>query len=113
MNIDTRNQDSRAQEQRTYGYAIAFAAGTAIGAGVALWLTPRAASELRNRVTDTASRFGQRATEHYHDARQAVGETVADLGRQAQNVRTDAAEAVARGAREVERVAVAVKSDRI
>ena len=113
MNMDTRIQDDRTQEQRTYGFAIAFAAGTAIGAGLALWLAPRAAAEIRNRVTDTASRFGQRATEHYNQAAQAVGETVADLSRQAHGIRTDGAEAVARGAREVERVAVAVKNDRL
>ena len=111
--MDTRIQDYQAPEQRTYGFAIALAAGTMIGAGLALWLAPRAGAELRNRVTDTANRFGQRATEHYHQAAQAVAETVADISRQAHGVRTDGAEAVARGAREVERAPVAVKTDRL
>ena len=111
--MDTRIQDHGAQEQRTYGFAIALAAGTMIGAGLALWLAPRAGAELRNRVTETANRFGQRATEHYHQAAQAAGETVAGLGRQAHGVRPDGAEAVARDAREVERAAVAVKRDRL
>lgn len=111
--MDTHTQDHHARQPGTYGFAIGLAAGTVIGAGLAFWLAPRAAAEIGNRVADTASRFGQRASEHYHQASQAVGEAVGAVSRQAQGARTDAADAVARGAREVERVAVAVKNDRL
>ena len=79
------------QERRSHGFAIGLLTGTFVGAGLAMWLAPRLASELRERMTDSAK----------------------GLRRQAQDVRDDVADAVARGAHEVERYASAAKSDRI
>ena len=75
-------------DHRDYRLAIGFLAGTAIGAGLMMWLAPRAAAEVRQRVTDTANALGNRA--------QAVRDGVAD--------------GVASGARHVERMANAAKS---
>ena len=79
------------QERRSHGFAIGLLTGTFVGAGLAMWLAPRMAAELRDRMTESAK----------------------GLGRQAQDVRDDVADAVARGAHEVERYAIAAKSDRI
>ena len=68
--------------------ALGFLAGTAVGAGLMMWLAPRAAAELRQRVTDTANGLGTRA--------QAVRDGVAD--------------GVVRGVQHIERVANAAKS---
>jgi gas vesicle protein len=76
------------QKRRDYGFAIGLMTGTFVGAGLAMWLAPRAAAELRSRV----------------------GERVDELKQKGQGVRDDVADVVARGAHEVERFAVAAKS---
>jgi gas vesicle protein len=79
------------QERRSHGFAIGLLTGTFVGAGLAMWLAPRMASELRERMADSAK----------------------GLGRQAQGVRDDVADAVAHGAHTVERYAIAAKSGRL
>ena len=101
------------QEHRDYGFVIGLFTGTLVGAGLMMWLAPRMASEVRQRVTDSARNLGQRASEQYQQASTQVSEAVDELTRKAQGVRDDVAEAVARGAHEVERYATAAKSDRI
>ena len=75
-------------DHRDYRLTIGFLAGTAVGAGLMMWLAPRAAAEIRRRVTDTAI----------------------DLGNRAQALRDGAADGVVRGAQHIERVANAAKS---
>jgi gas vesicle protein len=75
-------------DHRDYRLAIGFLAGTAVGAGLMMWFAPRAAAEIRRRVTDTA----------------------AGLGNRAQAVRDGVADGVVRGAQHVERMANAAKS---
>lgn len=70
------------QEPRDHRFAIGLLAGTAIGAGLAIWLAPM------------------------------VGDAISGLVNKGQDVRDDLADAVARGAHEVERQATAAKSDR-
>ena len=101
------------QERRDYGFVIGLLTGTCVGAGLAMWLAPRLASELRERMTDSARSLGQRASEQYQQASTRVGEVVGELTRKGQGVRDDVAGAVARGAHEVERYATAAKSDRV
>jgi gas vesicle protein len=105
MNADT-------PDTRDYRFLIGLVTGSIVGAGLALWLVPRAASELRERVTNSAKRVGQRAADRYEDASDRVGEAVDELARQGENARDGLADAVARGAHEVERFARAAKSDR-
>ena len=97
---------------RSYEVAFALLAGTVVGAGLALWLAPRGASELRERVTESARRIGRRAAEGYDQAGARVSAVVDDLTRKGQDVRDDIAGTVARGAHEVERYATAATSDR-
>jgi gas vesicle protein len=98
-------------EHRGYGFAIGLLTGTFVGAGLAMWLAPRSASELRQRVTDSAMRLRKRASEQYQQASTRVGEAVDDLTRRGRDARDDVADAVARGAHEVERYATAANTD--
>ena len=101
------------QERRSHGFAMGLLTGTFVGAGLAMWLAPRMASELRERITDSAKGLGLQASEQYEQASSRVGEAVSELTRKGQDVRDDVADAVARGAHEVERYATAAKSDRV
>ena len=101
------------QERRSHGFAIGLLTGTFVGAGLAMWLAPRIASELRERVTDSAKGLGLQASEQYEQASSRLGEAVSELTRKGQDVRDDVADAVARSAHEVERYAIAAKSDRV
>lgn len=75
-------------EHRDYRFLTGLIAGTVLGAGLAMWLTPGAASELRARVGNAAKKLGERASD----------------------IRDDVASAVVTGAREVERFAKAAKT---
>jgi gas vesicle protein len=101
------------QTRRDHAFVIGLFTGMAAGAGLAIWLTPRLASDLRERVADSARNLGQQATEQYQQASARVGEAVDDLTRKGQGVRDDVADAVASGARELERYAIAAKSGRV
>jgi len=98
-------------ENRDHLFAIGLLTGAAVCAGLALWLAPRSASELRKRIANSANRLGTRASNQYQEASARVGEAVGELTRTGQDVRDDVADRIARGAREAERVATASKSD--
>lgn len=102
--------NAQTQEHGNYGFILGLAAGTVVGAGLAMWLAPRAAAELRQRVTDSARSLGKRASDSYREASTRVGDVVDDLTRKGQGVRDEVADAVVRGAHEVERYATAVKA---
>jgi gas vesicle protein len=90
--------DTYKQEPRDYRFLVGLIAGSFIGAGLAMWLAPRSASELRGRLTDSAKDLGSR-----------VGEKLDELTRNGQDVTDDVADAVARGAHEVARGAHVVE----
>jgi gas vesicle protein len=48
------------QKRRDYGFAIGLMTGTFVGAGLAMWLAPRAAAELRRRVGETVDELRQK-----------------------------------------------------
>ena len=99
------------RERRGYGFLFGLMTGTVVGAGLAIWLAPRVASELRNRLTESLDDVRNRASDQFQQARARVGETVDEITRKGQGVRDDVAEAVARGAREVERYATVVQTE--
>jgi gas vesicle protein len=105
--------DAHTQEHRDYGFVIRLLTGTFVGAGLMMWLAPRMASELRQRMTDSARSLSEKASEQYQQARTRVGEAVDEIARKGQGVRDDVAEAVAGGAQEGERYATAAKSDHV
>jgi gas vesicle protein len=103
MTVDTQNR-------RDHGFTIGLLAGTALGAGLAMWLAPRMAGEIRNRFTDSARALNDRVSAGYQEASARVRETVDDLTQRGRDVRDDMADAVARGAHEVERRANDIKA---
>jgi hypothetical protein len=70
---------SHTQSPPPYGFVVGLAAGMLVGAGLTIWLTPRVASELRERITDSAKDIGRRAADHYEHARNRFGEAVDTL----------------------------------
>jgi gas vesicle protein len=56
---------------------IGLLAGTAIGAGLAMWLLPRATEELRDRAKEAANNLRTLAAGQYQKASTRVGEAVA------------------------------------
>ena len=87
---------------RDDGFVIGLLTGACVGAGLAIWLAPRLASVLRQRVFDSARNLGQRAAEQYQHVGTHVGEAVDKLVRRAQGGRDDVADAVACEAHDVE-----------
>jgi gas vesicle protein len=82
----------------------------AIGAGVAIYFVPRLASEIRQRVTDSATDLRNAASERVQavatrvaDVVDRVADVADDITRRGQAVRDDVADAVGRGAHEVGR----------
>jgi gas vesicle protein len=95
--------NTRAQDHRHHGFLIGFVTGSAIGAGLAMYFAPRAASELRRRVRASAEALRDAATARYQQASARVGDAVDDLAKKGQGVVDEACDAVAQGAHDVER----------
>ena len=115
----TSNNTQEHQTRRDYGFAFGLMAGTCVGAGLVMWLAPKAASELRKRMTASATSLGERASARYQEASTRVGVAVDELTRKGEDVRDEVAASVARGAQEVarkahevERVAKSTMSER-
>jgi gas vesicle protein len=94
---------------RNFGFVIGLAAGTVVGAGLAIWLAPQAASEIRQRMADAARRLRGDAAERYRDASRRIGVAVDGVTSAGQDARDGLADAVVRGAQTVERYATAAK----
>jgi gas vesicle protein len=99
-------------EHGRHAFVVGLLAGTCVGAGLAMWLAPRGASELGKRLGDSARDLGERAAEGYEQAGARVSSAVADLARKGQDFRDDVAGAVARSAHGVEEFATAAMSGR-
>ena len=110
--MGTHNMNTQAPRNRDYGFVLGMLTGTFVGAGLAVWLAPRLAAELRQRVADAAKSVGDRASEQYRQASARVADAADELVKRGNGVRDEVASAVAHGAHEVERVALAAKSDR-
>ena len=91
------------------GFLIGLMTGAAIGAGLTLWLTPRAAAEARRRATDSAESMRGYASDQYRNATSRIAGAVEDLTSAGQGARDNAADAVVRVAQRVERMAKATK----
>lgn len=106
-----RNPDVNASEPAsTFNFAVGLVAGTFVGAGLMMWIAPRAVAEARRAVTDSANMFRDEVVDQYTKVSRRAAVAVDDLAAKSLGARDDAADAVARGAREVERIAVAVRA---
>ena len=95
---------------RSHRFLTGLVMGTFVGTGLTILLVPRAASELRHRVTDSARSLRNRTSKRIEQTTTRVADAVEDLTKTGQSVRDGVADAVARGAHEVERVAKAAKT---
>jgi gas vesicle protein len=86
------------EQPRDHRFVIGLLAGAVVGAGLAIWLAPRA----RNLI--------KQASDQYDQASARVGDKVDELTRAGNGVRDQMADAVARGAHQVESFAKSVKS---
>jgi gas vesicle protein len=102
--------DTRPENGGNNRFLIGVIAGGAIGAGLAMLFAPRLALELRQRVTDSATDFGDAASRRYQDVTTRVADVVDAVTTKGQSVRDDVADAIGRGAREVQRFAMASKT---
>jgi gas vesicle protein len=93
-------------EQTRQGHDYRFLAGLAmggvVGAGIAMWLAPRAAAEIKARAVDSMNELGNAASERYRDAKLRVTGAVDGLTRKGQGVRDEMCDTVVRGAKNVE-----------
>lgn len=85
-----------------YRFMAGLAMGSVVGAGIAMWLAPRAAAEIKARAVDSMKDLGNVATERYRDVKLRVSGAVDDLTRKGQGVRDDMCDTVVRGAKNVE-----------
>ena len=85
--------------QERNGFLMGLVAGMCVGAGLALWLVPKAAAEVRGRLRHSADALGER-----------VDDTVEKVTDRVNAVRDDLADVVVRGARKVEHIAKAAKA---
>jgi len=90
------------EEDRDYRFVTGLVLGGMVGAGVAMWLAPRAAAEIKARAAETAKTFGDTVSDRYRDARLRVAGAVEGMSRKGQGLRNDACDTVARVAQDVE-----------
>jgi gas vesicle protein len=90
------------EEARDYRFLTGLALGGIVGAGLAMWLAPRAAAEIRARAAATAKTVGDAVSQRYRDARLRVSDSVDGLARKGQGLRDGACDTVVRAAQEVE-----------
>jgi gas vesicle protein len=95
------NAPTPTPEPRHFAFALGLAAGAVVGVGVAMWLAPRMASEIRERLTGSARDLGARASEHVERTSSRVVDAVGDVSRIGRGVRDEVAAAVSRGVHEV------------
>lgn len=84
-------------------FLLGLVAGSAIGAGLAVYFSPRLASELRQRVTESTTALRDAATEYGQDVATRVADVTDEVTKRGQAARDGVADVVARGAREVVR----------
>ena len=101
--------NGQATRSHDYRFSAGLALGSLIGAGLAMWLAPRAAAELKERAVGSAKQFGDAVSERYRDARLRVSGAADGLARKGQGARDGMLETVVQGAQEVERSAQSVQ----
>jgi gas vesicle protein len=101
------------REDPDYGFVIGLLTGTLVGAGLVMCLAPRSASELGERISDSARSLGEQASVRYRQASTRVGEAVDELTRKGGETVDHAVEAMTRVSNEVELSASAASTDRV
>lgn len=94
--------NGQARQDHDYRFLTGLALGGVVGAGLALWLAPKAAAEIKARAVDSVKTLGNAASDRYQDARLRVSDAVDGLTRKGQGVRDAMSDSVIRGAQHVE-----------
>jgi gas vesicle protein len=109
--------NEQATQHHGYGFLTGFLMGGVVGAGLAMWLAPRAAAEIKARATDSVRTLGNAVWERYRDAGRRVSEAVDGLTRKGRGLRDDVCDTVVRtaqgvehGAQDVQRLATDAKT---
>ena len=103
--------NTNTQERRDYTLLVGLLMGTFVGAGLAMWCAPRSNSELRERLTDSADKMGNRASGRYPQGGARIRDMVDELAKKGQSVRSDVADPVQHSAHEAARVLTATRTD--
>lgn len=101
--------DGQAKQVHDHRFLTGLAMGSVIGAGLALWLAPKASAEIKARAVDSVKTLRNAASDRYRDAKLRVSDAVDGLTRRGQGVRDDVCDTVVRGAQDVERGAQEVQ----
>ena len=99
-----------AENRGSNGFVYGLIAGGVIGAGLAIAFAPRLASELRQRVKQSAADLTDAASQTYQDVGARITGVVDGVTAKGQAIRDNVADAVGRSAREVEQFAMASKT---
>ena len=97
--------NEQACQSRDYRFLTGLMVGSAVGAGLALLLAPKAAAEMRARADQSARDLAAAASERYRDVRLRVSDAVDGLTRKGQGVRDGMCDQVVAGAKGVEMAA--------
>jgi gas vesicle protein len=95
--------DGQTQQDHDHRFLAGLAIGSVVGAGLAMWLAPRAAAEIKARAVGSVRDLGQAASGRYREAKTRVTDAVDGLARRGQGVRDGVCDTVVRGAQTVER----------
>jgi gas vesicle protein len=101
---------TRAESGGSNLFLVGLMAGTAIGAGLALAFAPRMASEIRERLTESATDLGRAASRGYQRVSTRVADAVDSVTERGEAAGHDVADAIGHGASEVEEFAEAAKA---
>jgi gas vesicle protein len=90
------------KQTHDYQFLAGLAVGGVVGAGLAMWLAPRATAEIKAQAVDSVRDLGNAVSERYRDARLKVTDAVGGLTRKGQGLRDDVCDTVVRAAQDVE-----------
>ncbi len=109
--------NDQARQHHDHAFVTGMVVGSVVGAGLAMWLAPRAAAEIKARAADSVKTLGNAVSERYRDAGRRVTEAVDGLTRKGQGLRDDVCDTVVRtaqgvehGAQDVQRYATEAKT---
>lgn len=86
--------NEQAPQRHEYGFLAGLVMGGVVGAGLAIWLAPRAADSVRT--------IGKAVSDRYRDVGHRVAEAIDGLVRKGQGLRDEVCDTVVRAARDVE-----------
>lgn len=94
--------NDQVRQHHDYGFVTGVVMGGVLGAGLAMWLAPRAAAEIKARAAHSVKALGDAVFNRYRDAGRRLTEAVDSLTRKGQGLRDDLCDTVVQTAQNVE-----------